>query len=127
MEPIAVISGEVLKGSQRGRMLGFPTANMKLLSHIPEGIYIAETLIGGKSYPSAAFVGAAVTFGEEERKLETYILDFHGDLYGKTVTVTLYKKIRDNKKFDSTDSLIAEIKNDIVTVRSYFYAGGATS
>lgn len=120
MKPIAEIRGEVQKGSQRGRALGFPTANMRLTDPVPEGIYIAETVVNGKRYPSAAFIGAAVTFGEQERKLETYILDYQSDLYGKTITVILLKKIRENKKFNTADELVAQIRSDVEVVRSYF-------
>lgn len=120
MKCIAQVTGEVMRGSQRGKDLGFPTVNLTIPLTVPEGIYIAETVVDGTVYPSAVFVGAAITFEDHERKLESYILDFDGNLYGKKVTVRLYEKIRDNRKFNSGAELASRIIKDVAAVREFF-------
>ena len=73
--------GKVRQHNQRGRKLGFPTANLNLRKNIPEGIYISETQIQGKLFPSLTFIGTAKTFNEKKFHAETYILDFDKDIY----------------------------------------------
>lgn len=118
------ISGIVLEGAKRGRSLGFPTANLALNppigGEIPEGIYAAEVEFGGKKYMAASFVGKAETFGGADYKLESYILDFEGDLYGKEITVKLYEKLRDNEKFSSAEELVKQMKKDVTLTREFF-------
>lgn len=115
------ITGIVQKHLGRGKKLGFPTANLQLSdSHIEDGIYASLTYYSGKEYQSLAFVGVAETFGETERRLEVYLFDFSGDLYGQEITVKLVSKIRENRKFDSADELIKEIKNDEIEAREFF-------
>ncbi len=114
------ISGKVIHGKKRGKLLGFPTANMMLNQEIPQGIYISQAEIDGRNYQSVTFVGNAKTFGEKDILVETYILSFTGDLYDKTLTVSLLKKIRDNQKFDSQETLVAQIEQDIQQTKEYF-------
>jgi|SRR3989344_4109818 len=75
---------------------------------------------GGELLPSLIFIGAAETFGETEKKVEAHILDWHGDLYGKNLEVQIIKKIRDNKKFSSKESLIEQMKKDETNAKQYF-------
>src|ERR1700733_13277990 len=91
------IGGVVIHGDGRGKELGFPTANVALHKKLPEGIYVGTVTINGKLYHAASFVGSAKTFQRTEINLECYILDFDQDIYGKWITVRLYKKIRNNK------------------------------
>ncbi len=120
------ISGTVIPHTQRGRTLGYPTANISLKDSLEEeGIYAGFTHYNGQKLPSLAFIGAAKTFGETEKKLEVHILDFSENLYGKTISVELLKKIRDNKKFNSQEELIQEIKNDEACARKYFKEYGS--
>ena len=112
--------GKVRHGAKRGRLLGFPTANMKLHMAVSEGIYISEVKIENTIYPSVTFVGNARTFGEMDYKAESYILDFTREIYGKWLTVTLLVKIRSNKKFDSQESLIHQMDKDILAARKFF-------
>lgn len=100
--------------------MGFPTANLPAQKGLEEGIYLATTYWNNRSFPSLAFVGAARTFGESERKVEVYLLDFSGDLYGQELDVQLIKKVRDNKKFDSAEALVAQMKEDERVARKYF-------
>lgn len=112
--------GKVRTYNKRGRKLGFPTANINLTKTIPEGIYISKTKLGKKQYLSLTFIGLAKTFNETKFQAEIYILDFNKEIYGKWISVKLLKKIRDNKKFNSTEELIKEMKKDESLARQYF-------
>lgn len=112
--------GKVRKANLRGKRLGFPTANINLSKQIPEGIYISKTKIGDKQYYSLTFIGRAKTFNEEKFQAETYILDFKKDIYNRWLTVTILSKIRGNKKFDSAEELIKQMKKDEQKARKYF-------
>lgn len=114
------IWGKVRKHNQRGKKLGFPTANINLTKKIPEGIYISKTKISRKEYKSVTFIGTAKTFNEKKFHAETYILDFNKDIYGKWITVEILKKIRGNKKFKSVKVLIEQMKKDEKVTRKYF-------
>lgn len=120
MDCLFEIQGKVVQGEKRGRDLGFPTANIVLSTDVPDGIYASEVEFDGKKYMAASFVGKAETFGSEDYKLESYILDFEEDLYGKEITVKLYEKIRENQKFSSAELLIEKMKDDVLKVRDYF-------
>lgn len=106
-----IIRGKVKKGSQKGKSLGFPTANIKLKEKFAGGIYVSKTKIGEIIYPSITFIGETA---------ETYILDFKKDLYGKWISVRLLKKIRKNKKFKSEKDLVLQMKLDELVARSFF-------
>ena len=112
--------GKIRKHNQRGKKLGFPTANVNLAKNIPEGIYISKTKIAEKIYPSVTFIGQVKTFNEKKFHSETYILDFGKNIYSKWITVNLLKKIRENKKFSSAQELIAQMKKDEEIARKYF-------
>ena len=105
--------GKVRRYIQRGRKLGFPTANVNLNKKIPEGIYISKTKIGESIYPSLTFIGQA-------RIAEIYILDFSKNIYDQWITVELIKKIRNNQKFGSVDDLIKQMKQDEQVARQFF-------
>lgn len=111
------ISGIVNHGYKRGRKLGFPTANISIEREyiLPkEGVYLTKTIIDNKDeHNSLSFVGKNITFNEKELKIETYILDYSGDLYGKEIKIEFINFIRSNKKFDDPKDLINQIKMDI--------------
>ncbi len=111
--------GKVRKHNQRGKKLGFPTANINLRKNIPEGIYISQAKIGKLIYPALTFIGKAKTFNEKTFQAETYILDFKQNIYGQWLSIRLLKKIRDNQKFHSADDLIAQMKKDEAFARDY--------
>ena len=115
-----VFRGKVIKGKNRGKDLGFPTANMAVHQNIPEGIYLAKIKVGKTVCNGLTFVGRAITFNERKLQAESYLLDFRGNLYGKFVTVQLLKKIRDNKKFNSSEELIAQMNDDVAVARKFF-------
>ncbi len=112
--------GKVKKGHGRGKDLGFPSANVGLNRHVLEGIYLSKTKVEGKIYPSLTFVGAAITFNDTKYHSETYLLDFSGNLYNKWISVQLLKKIRENKKFNSVEELVEQMKKDEKVARDYF-------
>lgn len=112
--------GKVRKHNQRGKKLGFPTANINLTKNIPEGIYVSHAKIGNSVYSALTFIGQAKTFIEKSFHAEVYILDFKQDIYGKWISVQLLKKIRDNKKFNSARELIAQMEKDEVVARRHF-------
>jgi riboflavin kinase / FMN adenylyltransferase len=120
MKPLHVIKGKVLEGKKRGRTLGYPTVNIATTEQIPQGVYTSTVEINGQTYHAATFVGVAKTFGETAFVVESYILDFSDMIYGNEVTVTLYKKLRENKKFDSAASLITQMEIDVVETRKFF-------
>ena len=112
--------GKVRQHNQRGRKLGFPTANINLTKNIPEGIYASYAKIKNSTHPALTFIGTAKTFNEKTFHAETYILDFKQDIYEKWVSIKLLKKIRNNKKFNSAKELVAQMKKDEKEARKYF-------
>jgi riboflavin kinase/FMN adenylyltransferase len=122
------IEGPVISGEQRGRELGFPTANMSIDGlHPPAfGVYavlvdVLEGLHKGR-YQGAASLGVRPMFGENRANLETFIFDFSGDLYGTHVSVALVEFLRGEEKFDSLDALIAQMDADCTRARDILAA-----
>ena len=114
------LSGVVGRGAERGRQLGFPTANLvDLANFVPgNGVYAATTVIEGSPFAAAVNVGPNPTFGESSKKVEVHVLDFNGDLYGKTMDVDFQQRIRDVSRFASVDDLIARLRKDLDEVRT---------
>lgn len=117
------IDGEVIRGDQRGRELGFPTVNMSIAGlHPPKfGVYVVkvEVLTGPHAgeYGGAASMGVRPMFGENLPNLETFIFDFTGDLYGEHLSVALVDFLRPEVKFDTIEALVAQIDADCVMAR----------
>lgn len=116
------IEGEVLRGFQRGRTLGFPTANVALGEYIRPrlGVYAVRVDVGdGVLLPGAASVGVNPTVGEAlpEPLLEAHLFDFSGDLYGKTIEVEMIAFLRDEAKFDSLGELKRQMTQDVIDAR----------
>ena len=114
------VSGEVVRGDQRGRELGFPTANVPThgMSAAPaDGVYAGwlRRQDTGESYPAAISVGTNPTFaGERERRVEAYVLDRDDlELYGVDVEVTFATRIRGMKRFDGVDALVETMRDDV--------------
>src|SRR5215467_1652491 len=112
MKALYTITGNVSHGKGRGKRLGFPTINMQLTQPIPEGVYISQVEFNGKWHRSITFIGAARTFGEEIVQMETTLFEFDQQIYGESITVALFKKIRGNKKFITETMLIAQMEVD---------------
>jgi riboflavin kinase / FMN adenylyltransferase len=121
------VRGTVIRGEQRGRSLGFPTANLspKLEGFIPaDGVYAGWLTVDGDKLPAAISVGNNPTFdGVPERQVEAHVLDRDLDLYGKTVEVSFVSRIRGMEKFDGVDALVAQIGRDVSQVRALVSGG----
>ena len=117
------IIGEVVHGRSRGSIIGYPTANIaenENRTQLASGIYVTKIHIDKRSYLGITNVGAKPTFDEFNRTIETYILDFNKDIYGKTIKVEFFKKIRDIVKFSSVPALCNQMKKDEKATRDYF-------
>jgi riboflavin kinase/FMN adenylyltransferase len=115
-----VLRGEVVVGDRRGRSIGFPTANVlpDADAVVPaRGVYAGFVLVGDEEYPACTNVGVAPTFGRAESRVEAYLLDFDGDLYGRTVDVGFTRRIRGEKKFSGVDDLRRQIQRDVEMAR----------
>ena len=120
-----VLRGEVVVGDKRGRSIGFPTANVMPDTDavIPaRGVYAGFVRFGEEEYAACTNVGVAPTFGRSESRVEAYILDFEGDLYGRVVDVGFVKRIREERRFSGVDELIGQIRRDVEETR--IIAGG---
>jgi len=116
------ISGRVSYGAQRGRQLGFPTANIILRDPKPplHGVYVIDVTGQGLSnYPAVANIGFRPTLGEGAFVLEAHLLDFSGNLYGARIRVRILKKLRNEYKFTSLNALQAQIAQDVINARHY--------
>ncbi|HQZ81906.1 MAG TPA: bifunctional riboflavin kinase/FAD synthetase [Pyrinomonadaceae bacterium] len=121
------VEGVVVRGEQRGRTIGFPTANLKAHNRvIPKyGVYATATLIDGKWRKSVTNIGVRPTFGgENEPSVETYVLDLDGDLYGIALRVRFLHRIRDERKFNGIGELTEQINKDVARARNYFARPG---
>jgi riboflavin kinase / FMN adenylyltransferase len=121
------VRGTVIRGEQRGRTLGFPTANLspKLEGFIPaDGVYAGWLTVDGDKLPAAISVGNNPTFdGVPERQVEAHVLDRDLDLYDKTVEVSFVSRIRGMEKFGGVDALVAQIGRDVSQVRALLSGG----
>jgi riboflavin kinase/FMN adenylyltransferase len=113
------IRGVVGTGEQRGRQLGFPTANLEdVKTLLPgDGVYAVQAELACGSFLGAANIGPNPTFGERARKIEVHLLDFVGDLYGQELRVTFHERIRGTRKFASAAELAEQIQQDVAAVR----------
>jgi riboflavin kinase/FMN adenylyltransferase len=114
------IEGVVRRGDARGRELGYPTANLTLgdYQRPTYGIYaVRVTLDDGSEHPGVASLGVRPTFEPPEELLEAHLFDFDGDLYGRRVEVALHAFIREERKFESVEALVAEMRNDEAQAR----------
>lgn len=117
--------GVVGHGKGLGGSLGFPTVNLALgqgLLMPAFGVYVSRvTLENGKSYPAATNIGVRPTLDDGEGvTVESFLLDFDGDLYGKTVWLELYHRLRPERSFESLEALRAEVKKNAEETRAYF-------
>jgi riboflavin kinase/FMN adenylyltransferase len=112
-------TGVVVEGAGRGRTIGFPTANIE---HVPtllpaQGVYAARCFVDGVSHAAAVNLGPNPTFAEQSLKFEVHILDFAGDLYGKSIDVDYIARIRDVVEFESVEQLKQQLGADVKEVR----------
>jgi len=118
-----ILSGEVIAGRKLGRTLGIPTANLALpeeLVKLPHGVYACKALVEGQQYLAVTNIGNRPTVDGHHTTVEPWLLDFDGDLYGKTITLEFYDFLRPEKKFDSLEALKAEIEKNALQTRKFF-------
>lgn len=110
------LRGLVVKGDQRGRTIGFPTANLEVDEKdklIPkDGVYASRTRVGETWYPSMTNIGFRPTVDGKKHAIETHLIDFEGDLYGKTIDVAFVKPLRTEMKFASLEELKQQLARD---------------
>lgn len=117
------LRGPVVHGKERGRSIGYPTANMAVTPDraLPAfGVYVTRSTVAGRTYASATNVGLNPTFADPVPTVETYILDFEGDLYGRELRIELLHRLRGEMKFDGIPALTAAIAADVEATRDYF-------
>lgn len=119
------ITGKIVHGEQRGRKLGFPTANIELLHGemaVPApGVYAVTASIEGSIYEGMGNIGNNPTFNDvEHARLEVNLFNCSGDLYGKTMSVQFHKYIRAEKKFSGVEELCRQIEEDKNAIKTYF-------
>jgi riboflavin kinase / FMN adenylyltransferase len=117
------VKSRVMHGVGQGAELGFPTANLDVSGcFIPKsGVYIAEAKYNGLCFPGIAYIGTRPTFGDSRLSLEIHLFQDPGNLYGKTLEVRFIKRLRNDIRFDSTESLIIQIRKDIEEAQNYFH------
>ncbi|MBE6980998.1 MAG: bifunctional riboflavin kinase/FAD synthetase [Ruminococcaceae bacterium] len=118
-----VLTGQVVSGRRLGRTIGVPTANLLLPEGVivPKfGVYACRVQVDGCDYPAVTNVGTRPTVGGHRVTVEPWILDFEGDLYGKTVTLQFYKFLRPEEKFPSLEALQGEILKNAAQTREFF-------
>jgi riboflavin kinase / FMN adenylyltransferase len=117
------VEGRVARGAERGRTIGFPTANLQPQNRVVprRGVYVTATLIQGAWRRSVTNVGLRPTFeSEAETSVETHVMDWRGDLYGDVVRVRFLRRLRDERRFASAEELKRQIEADATRARNYF-------
>ena len=117
------VQGTVVKGQNRGaRLLGFPTANLNPHAELlpKRGVYAIKLLIDDVFYNGVTNVGVNPTFGDTGLTVETHVLDYSGDLLGKTIKVLFLKRLRDEKAFKTVEELSDQIARDIAQAKAVF-------
>lgn len=120
------LAGVVQTGKQLGRTIGIPTANLLLPEGllVPKfGVYATKVTAKGKEYAAVTNIGTRPTVNGEGVTVESYLLDFDGDLYGKAITVAFYAFLRPEQKFDSLEELKTQIAADIAKVKGFLRRG----
>jgi len=115
------LTGLVVEGAKRGRQLGFPTANLSLEAHLVlpcDGIYATWAVVEGRRYLSATSVGVRPTFGSGQRVVESYLMDFDGDLYGCRLTLEFAGRLREELAFATAEELVEQMKRDVEQSRT---------
>ncbi len=120
------IKGKVIRGAGRGKKLGFPTANIDVCESLVvpgDGVYFGKISISNndaEELPVVINIGDNPTFGDSKKWVESYILDFDGNIYGEDIRITFLKRLRKEIKFETGEGLIGQIKKDIDDARLFF-------
>ena len=127
IERLFRLHGRVIIGAGRGMELGFPTANLDIDPEqaLPaEGVYATWTYIDDKAYQSVTNIGYRPTFGDGERTVEVYLLDYHTDLYEYELRIDIIERLRGEKKFDTVEELKKQITKDVEQGRTILNSRG---
>jgi len=117
------LKGRIVHGVERGTSLGFPTANLEANSDqaLPsDGVYITRAYLNNSPYPSVTNIGKRPTFGQGERTIEVFLLDFIGGIYGEELEIELLERLRDEKCFSDPTELKDQIGRDVERARELF-------
>lgn len=117
------LQGTVVQGDHRGRMIGFPTANMLIPPQMavpPDGVYITEVEWQGQRLPAMTNIGANPTFDHQYRRIETHILQWSGDIYDREISVRFKKRLRPEIRFSSKEELMKQMEEDKRKTLIYF-------
>ena len=116
------IKGEVVEGEKRGREIGFPTTNLKTnWNFLPkEGVYVTHIYVKGVKYEGITNIGYRPTFGKKDLLIESHLFDFDEFIYGANIKIEFIERIRSEKKFDSVEELIENIKKDVEFAKKLF-------
>jgi riboflavin kinase/FMN adenylyltransferase len=123
------LRGPVVRGFERGRTIGFPTANIAVSADRvlpPLGVYVSRAVLGEARYPSVTNIGRRPTFDDGPPSIETHLLDFEGDLYGRDLKVELLHRLRGELRFSGVEALVAQIGRDAAAARAYHARGAST-
>jgi riboflavin kinase/FMN adenylyltransferase len=120
------LQGTVVEGDGRGRLMGFPTANVKVDGDVlvGDGVYVTDAVIGTERYHGMTHVGRRPTFGLDERMVETHLFDFDQQIYGALARLYFHHRIRGTVAFDSADALKARLEQDESEARAFFGGRG---
>ena len=114
------LSGEIVQGAQRGRCMGFPTANLAVREErvVPaDGVYATCALLGTERYHSVTNIGVRPSFDDAERTIEVHILDLDEGLYGQDLVVEYVRRLRPERRFQTIDDLVAQLHRDVERAR----------
>ncbi len=116
------VTGRIVHGAGRGRKLKFPTANLASDGEIlpRHGVYLTRFEIKGSTLSGLTNVGVNPTFGEQKLSVETYLLDFDGNIYDETARLFFLKRVREEIRFPDAEALVARIEKDLEVAREYF-------
>jgi len=113
------VHGPVVTGAGRGASIGFPTANLDPVGMVlpPLGVYAGRAAVGGRIYAAAVNIGPNPTFGEEQLKFETHLIDCEQVLYGHLLELDFLDRLRDIQPFENVEALQRQLQSDVETVR----------
>lgn len=116
------VRGEVVRGDQRGRQIGFPTANLSLWQEqiIPSnGVYAGYARLQGETFPAVTNVGIRPTFAGDDVTVEVHLLDFNRDIYGEELAFTFETRLRDERKFNGIAEIRQQLERDVANGRIF--------
>ncbi len=117
------LRGPVVHGAERGKSLGFPTANIAVSADLalpPFGVYVTRAHLGEGLYPSVTNIGFRPTFETKDRAVEVHVLDFEGEVYGRELRIEVLHRLREERRFSGPDELAHQIRRDVEEARQLF-------